>query len=314
MAATGFISRTITRIRTFAAEPETNAKYTDAILLDMIEISWAEVMAELNRASSTSLCVRHDISAASATTGPTNTYLLPPTIHAILRLAKVNTTTGVVEWEEIPRSRWSPAGPGFLIEGNTVRFEPHWQRGTHTLRLTYIPSGDMRLHYGTVDGTVGASAITNDTSANTCTVVLAATPTTGSLDTRPNAYAGSILRILGDGGTNAAHDYCQERVITAYDVVTRTATMSPALTTVPVGDAIPYEVAPLLGNAFDAVIAMDVAAQVVGIEGDGARSMSIERQFARKMRTLKLNAANQEAIVGQRFQHDTTQGMNFASW
>ena len=313
MAADGFLTRTLSRIRLFTDEPSINAKYTDDNLLDLIESSWADILQELNRNSSAPIVVRHDVSVSTDATLDGNTHLLPPTVGQVLRLSKVCSTTGRVEWEMMPRSRWNPAGHGIIVEGNTIQFTPYWDRGSYTLRLTYIPKGDLRLHEGTFDNS-GDVAITNDTDANQAEVILASSPGTGTLDIRPNAYAGSVLRILGDVGGSPTADYVQERIIRSYDVTTRTATVAPALTYVPSGTTVPYEIAPLLGQALDIVVALDVAAQVIGIEGDAKRAASTERQYARKMRTLRLNAANLEAIVGQRFQHDTTHAERFIDW
>ena len=307
MAADGFLTRTISRVRTFTDEPSSNAKYTDAKILDLVESSWADVLEEINRNASAPVRVRHDLAIDTATGLNANTYILPPTIGRLFQIDKVDSN-GNVEWTIVPRSPWNPAGPAVLLEGNCLTISPDWGAGSYTLRLTYMPVGDVRLH----EGTIAASAITNDATANTCAVMLASSPDTGSLDTRPNAYAGSVLRILGDGGTGATNDYVQERVIRSYDVETRTATVSPALTYVPTGTEVTYEIAPLLANAFDIVVALDVASMILGIEGDPKREKSTALQYARKIRTIRLNAAAYESIVGQHFQRDTiTNGMVF---
>lgn len=306
--ATGFLSRTLSRIRLFTDEPSTNAKYTDADLLDLIRSSWTDVLGEIMRVTSKPIVVRHDISVAGQDGITANTYILPPTVGSILRIAKINTNTGNSEWDVVPRSRWNPDGPGVLFEGRAIKFQPDWAAGSYTLRVEYTPTGDLDMHIGTVD----ASAFSNDTSANTCTVVLASSPDTGSLDLRPNAYAGGVLRILSCDDDSEFP--VQDRLITAYDYSTRTATLSPALTEAPATGDITYEVATPLGEGFDMVVALDVAAIVLGVEGDDKRSLSTQKQYARKLRSIRLNEANFEAIVGQRFEHDTAQNEYRMSW
>lgn len=298
----GFISRTLARIRTFTDEPATSAKYTDAKLLDLIENQWAAILGEFNRVSQHPTVIRHNV-----TFGETSrTYVLPPTVGSVLRLAKISTTTNSMEWEVIPLSRNSPTGPGVTMEGNILRLEPDWEGDDVTFQVDYIPTGDVRLH----DGTAGT--ITNDTTAGTCTLVLAASPTTGVLDNRPNAYAGSVLRILSASTNN----YVQERIISAYDVTTRTATLRPHFdaTLLPGGATVTYEIAPILWQSNDMVVALAVAKLIAGVEGDNKRFAALGHHLAQEMRRLRLDAASFDAIKGVTFEHDTVTNRRYVSW
>jgi hypothetical protein len=298
----GFLSDVTTRVRLYTDEPSTNAKYSDANILSFLRTVWRQIMQDVNRNSQAPIVVRHDVSISN----DDNVHELPPTVGSILRLAKYDTTTGTVDWEVIPKSRWNPAGPGFTVEGNIIRFEPDWDWGSHTLRLEYIPNGDVSFH----DGTAGT--ITNSTTNNNCTIVLASSPTTGSLDTRPNAYAGQILRIL----SATTNDYEQQRIITAYDVTTRTATVQPAFSTslVPSG-TVTYEVAPFLGTEFGVdLVSLAVARYILGIEGDSGRLKTMSMLYTNLMREIRLGQSSIEMIVGNHFEVDTIHNRRIATW
>ena len=298
--ATGFLTRSINRVRRYTDEPSTNAKWTDSDIIDEIESSWADTLSEINRLTTAPIVVRHDLNFQPSQ----NMYVLPPTVGRILQLAKINSTTGVIEWRLRPRSRFNPSGPGIIIEGNVIRVEPNWTEGNETLRLVYMLSGDLRLHSGT------AETITNDSTNHNCAVVLAETVTVGERDVRANAYAGCILRVL----TATTNDYGQERIITSYDHTTRTATLEPEYADVP-GGTVTYEVVPMvIGKSFDKVCSLDVAATILGIEGDQARAASVEKQFARKMRQIRLDQSAIESIVGSHFQSDTDDNLRYLGW
>jgi hypothetical protein len=146
------------------------------------------------------------------------------------------------------------------------------------LRVTFVPSGCVKLHTASIDTDDDDDDTGNITNGTTTATVVLPTQTNinatgaGTLDLRPNAYGGSIFRVLAAGTAN----YVQERLITAYDVTTRTLTLSPQFDAglVPATDTdtnVAYEIAPPLVEQFDAVIAAWVAMMIVGLEGDKAR-------------------------------------------
>jgi len=302
----GFLTRSMSRIRMLTDEPTTSVKYSDANLIDFIQSAWSDILSDLCAVSGNPIIVRHDIAFSSTD----RTYVLPPTNGTILRLAKVNSDTGAIEWSVTPRSRFNPAGPGFTIEANVLRLSTAWVGTSETLRLDYIPTGSAELHEGSLD--TAPTDIVNATPS----VVLAATPTTGSLDTRPNAYAGQVFRILTSTGGATPNNFVQDRVITAYDVTTRIATLSAPYETglVPAGTTITYEIAPMFYHADDFAVAYKVAASLLSVEGTASRAARIEREFAKKMRELRLRAVNISAIMGTRFVHDTHANRRYSQW
>lgn len=212
-----FINRVIRLIRKDTDEPSINAKYSGADLLTLVEQGFQVALADLNALTDNPMKVR-----LSMTVGPDTTeYLLPPSVEQIIRIARIDPESGRPQeiWTPRPEASWY--GAGVLLEGRVLRLDPSITRGSDDIELEikYIPNGDVRLHYGFLE----------DLTATTC--VLDRVPSFGKLDTRENAYVGTVLRILStdDEDTN----YVQERTITAYDRTTREATLTPALDPLP---------------------------------------------------------------------------------
>jgi len=299
--ADGFLTRTIARIRLFIDEPALKAKYSDASLIDFIEASWGRVLTELTRNSQRPVVVRHSITLSSSKVS----YVLPPSVKTILQIAKINSTTGLPEYVYEPYSRSNPAGGVILFEGNVLRLNPNWQGSNETVQIDYIPGGNMHLHEGT------AGTITNDTSTDEVTIVLDATPTTGTLENRPHGLEGSILRILSASTNN----YVQERIIIEHDVATGTVTCAPAFEAalLPGGATVTYEIAPLYPASEDMVVALDVARTIMTMEGDKDRYYFLEKRYAEEMRRLRLDENSIELIRGRVYQGDTRDNSRFVS-
>ena len=301
-----FLEKVVDWVRIYTDEPTITAKYTEDNLYDLIQTEWTTIMEQLNLSAQTPIIVRHRITVVE----DQKVYLLPPTIGQVLRIMMLDTNGGV-QGEVYPRSRWNPAGCGVAIEGNTLYLDPTWGGSTVYIELDYMPTGDVMLHDGTIDSD---DSIVNDVDENTCTVVLAATPDNGSLDTRPNAYAGSILRIISAGTNN----YEQMRVIQSYDVATRTATVAPAFTAALLpsvtGEDISYEIAPFLSPGKQNIVALAVSRHIITTEGNIQRYGMITRQYKEMLRSVRLHLANVEQIVGMHFKKDTAANVYYANW
>lgn len=290
------LGRMLQCIRQVLDEPALNVKYTDEQILGYARAGWATVLSDLMTLADNPIVLRLDISVS----GSVQEYVLPPIVGEILQLAKIDTATDLNLWEVIPTSRWNPAGSGFTIEGNIIRFSPVW-RESHTLRLTFIPTGDMAMHTG--DTTVFTST----------TVTMADSPTTGALDLRANGYAGSILRILS-ATWDSASPHTQERVISAYDATTRIVTVSPAFDPVPASGTLTYEVVPMLYNLLEMVVCFYTASMLLAIEGPPKKQVAVEKKYAEMQRALRLRVSNIENRVGDRFEHDTPENRSYGPW
>ena len=243
------------------------------------------------------IVLRLDITVSSAT----QEYVLPPIVGEILQLAKIDPDTDLHLWESVPGSRWNPAGPGFTIEGNIIRFTPKWQE-SHTLRLTFIPTGDMIMHSG------------DTTAHSSTTVTMDDSPTTGALDLRENAYSGSILRILIATWGVGVSNHIQERVISSYDATTRIATVSPAFSPAPEAGTVTYEIVPMIYNLLEMIVCYFTATLLLPMEAPAKKQAAVETKYAQMLRALKLRVSNIENRVGDRFEHDTVDNRNYSPW
>lgn len=257
-----FLSRVLTDIRELAGEPATHAKYSDTRLLAWVQRGYDHVLWEANRVSGCPLLVAFDITMVAGTLS----YPLPATIRRVIEMQMLDGSENIV-WREQPRSIYNPTGYGVRFQGSTVVFSSDVPAG-YLLRLYYIPSAADLL-----TGSLTSDAkIVNNTTTNKCVIDISATPSAGALDTRPNAYVGSLLRIL----TATTNNYEQDRMIVAHDVTTQKVTVAPAFTaallpTCGLAGTVTYEVAPPLDEPVEYAIACWVAMNLLAMEGDEGR-------------------------------------------
>ena len=283
MAATPTITRMVSLIRKLADEAVIDAKYSLTDLLEFIEANFQVMLTDINAVAANPLMVRHNILLGSTS------YMLPPSVDQIVRIAKLDGNRQLeYQFWGAPSTSWT--GPGISLEGRLLRFEPTWLGGADTVEILYIPNGDFRLHYGTALG------------ATKSTVVLAETPTLGTLDTRENAYVGAVLRLLDDG-----FGYEQERTITAYDRMTRTATVSPDFSPIPIMTPL-YEVVPIYGRLVEMVVALHVAEELAAVAANTTKAALLERQHAKAKRALIAQLGRMQNILGGRMTHLTMFG------
>lgn len=293
--ATDFITRSRDTIRELAAEPAIHAKYTDARLLVYLEQAYAHVFAELMRRMPSPIAMTYDLTLTSPAT---LTFALPPIMQRVLDvelLGSVNTATGDRQsyGHPQPRSIYAPQGRMWRVVANTLILDNALLNSVQagaTFRITFVPSGAVHLH----TGSAGAIVNTTAPATNNCTIVLAAAPTIGVCDNRPNAYVGSVLRILSASTNN----YVQERLITAYDVTTRKATLEPAFDAalLPGGATVTYEIAPLCAETMDLPIAIYVARLIVG-SADPARYKYLTNLWGETLRDVTLQQSFMNALL-----------------
>lgn len=150
-------------------------------------------------------------------------------------------------------------------------------------------------------------------SADGLTVTLGATPHVGTLDTHDEAYAGSVLRILGVDGTTVTGNYMQEANITAYDNTTRQATLSVALDPIPTTDDgyIYYEIAPAIHKGMDTVVALYAAYRIASIEGNAKRAKGILDAYRNELRNVRLTAYYSNLPEAPRMTRDSFDNSRF---
>lgn len=273
--ADSFLTRAIASVRRQLDEPTTNAKYTDANIIEQLELSYILVLGEKNRNALNPAVATVSITVASGTTE----YILPYTIGSVEAIYESDGGGGRIFYNS--RSRHNPIGRFVWIEGNTLKVQGSGFLSLGTsLTIEYTPSGVARLHHG---------ACTLNAAGTIAT--LGATPNVGTLDTHYNAYTGCHFKILNTIGTTVTNNYQQERTISAYDTTTRQATLTPALTSVPTTDdgEILYEIAPQIWRGLDLVVSLHAARTIANIEGL-PRASRIEKVYRDAIRHVRLSA------------------------
>jgi hypothetical protein len=266
-----FISRMIISIQRYIDEPATKAKYTDDVILQEVEKAYPIILEEINRNKQDDIIVaRYTITTVAGV----DTYVLPTTISSVVAIYVQDATTGFKSFF-YSRGRRNEAGRGIWLEGNMLKIQTVGADiAGRELIIEYIPSATARLHNGIC--TLNAAGDE---------AVLAGTPSQGTLDTHANAYAGSVIRILSAN----SNGNLQERIITEYDHLTRTAVLAVAFDPIPSG-TIYYEICPPILRGLDDLVASYVAWQVALIEGQRNRASDLMKSYMNRIRTVRLNA------------------------
>jgi len=266
LSGVGFLSECVSLIRKATDEPDTLPKYTDDDLIEYIHSAFDQVLASINVETDHPILTRYDVSVVSGT----QDYLLPCNVAEVWRVAKIDSDTGVPLWEVWPTNEYTFRGDGWTIEGNILRFH-NLKLTAETFEILYVAAGDVSIHTATAEAGAEGS------------ITFAASPTDGSLDIRPNAYNGYMVRTLS--GTGAG----QERIVSTYDSATRVATVRPNWTTTPDNTTV-YDVLPqcLLSRIVKHVVALYASIDVIGNEAKSTRRKELELQLQRKMTALKL--------------------------
>jgi len=287
LSGSGFLSDCVSLIRKAVDEPSTTPKYTDGDIIELLQVAIDQVITDIHVNTDHPIMVRHTITLVDGV----QDYILPPQVGELLRVAKIQTATGLAEYEVWPGSYHDPGNHGWKIEGNILRILRDWN-STDALELLYIPNSEPLLHKGTSEA---------ETST---TIKLMAIPTDGTLGTRPNEYVGMVLRIL-----SSTENIKEERVITSYDVTTRVATVNKAWDTTPTGTVV-YEIVPTFGRMFKHVCSLRAAIDLLSQEGNAQRMGTLERNYVIKMSALRRQASKKEGRFPHHFDGDTWDNVN----
>jgi hypothetical protein len=228
--------------------------------------------------------------------------LLPPLIKSIQAIY-AETTTGYKVFYDA-RGRWNPAGREVWVEGNLLRIQSNVLAAADVLKVEYIPSGTARLNNG---------ACTVDSTGKIIT--FGAAPTDGTLDTRLNAYAGSVFRLLTTDDASGNYDYIQECQIDSYARDTRKATLKVALSP-NLGDGthsgtINYEICPAIHEGLDHAISLYLAWWIISVEGSVTRAHLLHRMWRDVVRNLRLSAYYSNLMEAAKWQGDSFRSSRF---
>lgn len=293
MPETSWLQEAVNRVRILAQEPAINDNYDDdEIVRHFLYPAASDVHNRLFMGRDSVHTLEFDVSFSSTT----RYYRLPPNVRHINRIVRYDTHNQIIEEIE-PRSDFGWGGPNWRINGDMLELRPNWIGAAQTWKIIYQPSGDVLFHEG--NGSFG------DDSAEV-TFVLDDTPTLGRLDKRENGYAGSILRILD--GT----EY-QERLITAYEPQTRTATVRTAFSPSLDSGSLQYEIAPPPATPlfYDAIALRAVLRVMSTKRANFTERRGFQTDYLSSLKALGDSLRTQQARRPQHFQRRTTDAKDF---
>jgi hypothetical protein len=298
---------------------ETSSKYTnDDIVQHFIMPQYVYLMDSVNKGSHAPILLRHTIT----TVQDQMYYDLPPNVGVVWMVGRYDDSEYL--WSDfVPRSEFNPAGPGWRIEGNVLSFRPLQPSGNEWV-VVYEPNGDFFPHYADGGGTnhrgiVGVGSLTSSGTSSEetpWTVQLASDPSLGLLDTRPQAYAGAVLRVLkcthDSGHGHVPTEVVEERVIESYDEDTRVVTLRRPLTKYAEGDIVAYEVVPQpwqhqsVASALAAAAALEMG---VSKKISQVHHQKIQQQLKHHMGVIRNFYNGVQARRGKFFEGGTREGI-----
>lgn len=295
---TGFLGDVVQRVRRYCDEPGLDSAFSDSQIIQMVQDAWIEVFRDVNQVADWKQWVSFVIELESGITE----YRLPPVFDQILMLESVVSGSGgqgQVLWdftgEYVPRHPLNYGGAGWSIEGNVLRVDPSFTVSGGHLRITYRPSGEVYCHEAV------AAGVTADS------VKFPASVSVGQLDTRHNAYAGYVIRLLS-GSYGDQEFYQQERMIRSYDESSRNAKVYPAFDPVPLSDGLVYEVIPQSADQFRKVLALKVARMIAHMRANPSRGTLLNLEYQDAKRSLLAHFANMNQRTGKLMHRGTRRG------
>lgn len=284
----GAISSAITQVRTLLDEPELRAKWTDALILQMLEDLWPELWLDLYANADNPPLARYTFTPVA----DQKYYYLPSTVGEILYIAHRDTNNRII-YELKPRSLYHPWGENISFEANQrLKLDLPVVSTSDEIEVLYIPSGAVHLHSSTVLGSAfSLTGVTLDTS-----------PTLGTYDRRPHSFEGCVIRVLASstGSKPSGYDVfpVMERIISSHDVLTSTVTVEPdfdvnlSLLSDAESTNITYEIYPVEATLIWPTLIKRTAMEIAAIENRVTKAGSLEKLYAMAKRACSLHLAN----------------------
>lgn len=269
----------------------TEDKYSDDYLAQQVVMpEFVNVWSRISLGMQNPIVLRHRITTVQGK----QSYQLPPNVGEVWGVYQYGDDDRIAR-EFRPRGgEWTPGGPGWRIEGNTLFFRPEPRAG-EDWDVLYMPNGDFLMHYGT--GTVEAAEGSDSSSSSSSeaqeldTFTLSSNPVVGLVDYRPQAYAGSMLRIIPASGV------VEERIVREYDPETRVVTVDPAFEYRTAGESVDYEIVPMAAQALaDSVAASGALRHGVALDVSQKKANMLTMEYRKATKTIldNLNNVNQQ--------------------
>ncbi len=295
LSGSGFLSDCVSLIRKAVDEPSLTPKYTDSDIVELLQVAFDTVLTDIHVSTDHPVIIRHSVTLASGE----QDYIMPVGVGELLRIAKINTGTNLPEWEAWPGSYFNPGGHGWKIEGNVLRLLRDWQ-STDTLELMYIPNAEPLFHKASL------ATPATDLDNTALTMILNATVTDGTLDTRENAYVGYLIRVISSNANTQ-----EERLITAYNADTRVATYNKAFTRTHEGaSAVTYEIVPLFSRLIKHVVCLRTSIDILSQEGNAKRMQTLTANYQIKLAAMRRAISKKEGRFPHHFDGDTWDNTN----
>jgi|TARA_R100000458_G_C8266353_1_gene241380 hypothetical protein len=300
-ATNSFLYTVIERIRGYLDDPDLDAKYSDDFIIrHVIMPAMTSVVSRVNNSLSNPVVCRLRVTLAA----DQQYYQLPPTVGEVWAVCEYNSETGYIEKDTIPRSFYSPHGPNWSLEGNQLSVRPI-PKETQDIDIFYTHSGDLMLHYGE------AGKLNTDRDGNVTELTIG-TATLGGHDLRPNAYAGSMLRVFSSGATGSTTEIVEERLIESSSITSFKGSTNITLTT-RLGfnfhsdaTAVKYEIAPFgLQAMYEAVAAAGSLKLAAYKKVSGTHYQMIQMQYKDAMKTVCDHYANMQMRLPKHYDKDT---------
>lgn len=294
MHSSGSLIRTaIERIRMLLNEATLDAKYDDTyITRTVLADSLSTLIVKANSGSDNPVCVRYTLTTVVGQ----EYYVLPSNILQIRRIAKLDSE-GRLVWDFRPRGEFNPSGPGWSIEGNSLRMAP-FPTQAEDIYVWYIPNGNMNLHYATDGTALTMSAVS--------TFDLSTGPLIGHLGKVEGEYAGQILRVL-----EASIHY--ERIVSSYIPSTRRVVVRNTIPSLFATTPIIYEIVPAGSGPFWSAAASAAAITLgVGRKITANHMGMLLQQHKNDMKGLRDTLFNMQARIPKHMDRNTIDNPNTA--
>lgn len=299
----------IERIRGYLDDPDLEAKYSDDyIVRHVVQPAFASIMSRVNNSSTSPVLQR----LSFPLTKDQQYYQLPPCVGEVWRLAILQPNGEVIQ-EAMPRNMYNIRGSNWQIEGNVISFLPYPDANYADMELWYTPSGDYQAFYCV---NAGAGASLNANKDQVTFTLSSLTVTIGTVDRRPSAYVGQMIRLLPTGNTGVV----EERMIATWAPNPSVAgqwiaTVRRPFTHVAAGTLSALEIAPEGSEPLYEAMAAAGAMKLAGYRKvSGEHFGMIQAQYRDAMKTLMDHYSNIQMRTPKAFEKDTVDNQLGQAW